>query len=120
AQLPNFQNLGKLADQQRPPIGVRLRRQFYAIAGFALAASVIVEYGWHLPALAWVRASIATLVIVMNIQPWRTPVTRTTLAWCVWTAHWLLIASLWLVVAFAKYRIDYLHVMFIGGFSLLI
>jgi uncharacterized protein involved in response to NO len=56
----------------------------------------------------------------MNIRPWRTPVTRTTLAWCVWTAHWLLIAALWLVVVAPRYRIDFLHVMFIGGFTLLI
>jgi len=120
AQLPNFQNLEKLGNRVRPPAAVGRRRQFYAISGFVLLASVIGEYAWHLPALAWVRASVATLVIAVNIQPWRTPVARTTLAWCVWTAHWLLIAALWLVVVVAKYRIDFLHVMFIGGFTLLI
>jgi uncharacterized protein involved in response to NO len=38
----------------------------------------------------------------------------------VWTAHWLLIAALWLVAIVPKYRIDFLHVMFIGAFTLLV
>ena len=120
AQLPNFQNLEKLSGKVKPPRVVTLRREIYATAGFLLVVSVIAEYGLKLPNLAWLRASIGTLVILMNIRPWRTPVTRTTLAWCVWTAHWLLITALWLVVAAPKYRIDFLHVMFIGGFTLLI
>jgi uncharacterized protein involved in response to NO len=120
AQIPNFQNLEKLSGQVKPPRTVVLRREIYATAGFLLLISVIAEYGLKLPNLAWLRASVATLVILMNIRPWRTPVTRTTLAWCVWTAHWLLIAALWLVVVAPRYRIDFLHVMFIGGFTLLI
>ena len=120
AQLPNFQNLEKLSGAEKPPRTVALRQEIYATAGFLLVVSVIVEYGLKLPGLAWLRAGVATLVILMNLRPWRTPVTRTTLAWCVWTAHWLLIASLWLVAALPKYRIDFLHVMFIGGFTLLI
>jgi uncharacterized protein involved in response to NO len=120
AQLPNFQNLEKLSGQTKPPRTVILRREIYATAGFLLLLSVIAEYGLNLPNLAWLRAAIATLVILMNIRPWRKPLTRTTLSWCVWTAHWLLIAALWLVVAAPKYRIDFLHVMFIGGFTLLI
>ena len=120
AQLPNFQNLENLSAKAKLPRTVVLRREFYAAAGFLLVVSVIAEYGLELPNLAWLRASVATLVILVNIQPWRTPVTRTTLAWCVWMAHWLLIAALWLVVAASRYRIDFLHVMFIGGFTLLI
>ena len=45
---------------------------------------------------------------------------RTTLAWCVWTAHWFVILSLWLVAAAPRFRADFLHVLFIGGFTLLI
>jgi uncharacterized protein involved in response to NO len=120
AELPNFQNLEKLSGKAKPPRTVILRREIYATAGFLLVLSVIGEYGLKLPNLAWLRAAIATLVILMNIRPWRKPLTRTTLAWCVWTAHWLLITALWLLVAVPKYRIDFLHVMFIGGFTLLI
>jgi uncharacterized protein involved in response to NO len=38
----------------------------------------------------------------------------------VWTAQWLTVVSVWLVAAAPKYRVDFLHVLFIGGFSLLI
>ena len=120
AQLPNFQNLEKISANAKPPRTVILKREIYATTGFLLVVSVIAEYGLKLPNLAWLRAAIATLIVLMNIRPWRKPLTRTTLAWCVWTAHWLLIAALWLVVVAPKYRIDFLHVMFIGGFTLLI
>src|SRR5262245_62636723 len=70
--------------------------------------------------MAFVRATIATAVILSTVQPWRLPSVRTTLAWCVWIAHWLVILSLWLVAAVPRYRIDFLHVLFIGGFTFLI
>jgi hypothetical protein len=44
---------------------------------------------------------------------------RKTLACCVWTAHWLVIVSPWLVAIAPRYRVDFLHVLFIGGFTML-
>jgi uncharacterized protein involved in response to NO len=38
----------------------------------------------------------------------------------VWTANWLIVAAVWLVALLPRYRVDFLHVLFIGGFSLLI
>jgi uncharacterized protein involved in response to NO len=35
-------------------------------------------------------------------------------------AHWFLIAALWIVAGVPKYRIDFLHIMFMGAFTLLI
>jgi uncharacterized protein involved in response to NO len=45
---------------------------------------------------------------------------NTTLARCVWTAQWLVILALWLSAAAPRYRVDLLHILFIGGFTLLI
>ena len=45
---------------------------------------------------------------------------RSTLPWCVWTAHWLVVFAVWLVAIAPRYRVDFLHVLFIGGFTLLI
>jgi uncharacterized protein involved in response to NO len=45
---------------------------------------------------------------------------RTTLAWCVRRVHWFVILAMWLGAIVPRYRIDMLHVLFIGGFSLLI
>jgi uncharacterized protein involved in response to NO len=38
----------------------------------------------------------------------------------VWTGVWLVIAGSWLAAAAPAYRVDFLHVLFMGGFTLLI
>jgi len=70
--------------------------------------------------MAFVRAAVVTFVILSTIRPWKLPSVRTTLAWCVWAAHWFAILAVWLVAIAPRYLIDLLHVLFIGGFSLLI
>jgi hypothetical protein len=114
AALPKF---GVVRETTAPPIN---RILFYKVAGLAVLLSVISQYGFAFPGMAFVRAAAATAVILSTIQPRRFPAVRTTLAWCVWTAHWLVVLSLWLVAIAPRYQIDLLHVMFIGGFTLLI
>jgi hypothetical protein len=90
------------------------RGPLYALSGVVILGSVILEYGWEFRFLAWGRAAIMTGLVMWNLRPYRSPLARTTLAWCVWAAHWLLIAASWLVAAMPKYQIDLLHVMFTG------
>src|SRR5262249_56745584 len=71
-------------------------------------------------ARAFCQAAAAIAVILFAVQPWRVPLTRTTLAWCVWFANWFVILAVWVVAIEPKYRVDFLHVLFIGGFTLLI
>jgi hypothetical protein len=118
-QLPDLQSIGKLATLEDRRIGVT-GPKVYAAAGSIIVATILLEYGYGLGQLSWVRALVATGLIASSMHPWRLPATRTTLAWCVWTAHWFLIAALWIVAAVPKYRIDFLHVMFMGSFTLLI
>ena len=92
----------------------------YKVAGLAVLLSLITEYGFGVSIMAFLRAAAASAVILSTVQPWRRPSVRTTLAWCVWTAHWLVILAVWLVAIVPRYRIDFLHVLFIGGFTLLI
>jgi hypothetical protein len=97
------------------------RRIFlYKVAGAAVLLSLVAEYGLGLSWMVFARAAVATAIILSAVQPWKFPVTRTTLAWCVWAAFWLITSSLWLVAIAPRYRIDLLHVLFIGGFTLLI
>lgn len=112
AALPKFDGTRELTGDNRT-LG-------YKVAGLAIVLSLIVEYGFGIAAMAFLRAAAASAVILATIHPWRRPVMRTTLAWCVWTAHWLVIVSLWLVAIAPRYRTDFLHVLFIGGFTLLI
>src|SRR5215813_121115 len=93
---------------------------FYKVAGITILLSLIAEYGFGVTIVAFLRAAAATAVVLATLRPWRFPSVRTTLAWCVWAAHWLILASVWLVAIAPRYRIDFLHVLFIGGFSLLL
>jgi hypothetical protein len=114
AQLPQFVKVGS------PVAPASWKLPLYPAAGLAVLLSLIGEYGFGVPALAFLRAAVATVVILSTVRPWRLPSTRTTLAWCVWTAHWLVILAVWLVAIAPRYRVDFLHILFIGGFTLLI
>jgi len=93
---------------------------FYKICGLTILVSLILEYGLGITFVAFLRAATVTAVVLSTVQPWKLPAVRTTLAWCVWTAHWFVILSVWIVASFPRYRIDFLHILFIGGFTLLI
>lgn len=114
AALPSFVTVDATAAPTRN------RARVYTVAGVVLLLSTIAEHGFAVAGMAFLRAAVASVVIMTTVQPWRLPAMRTTLSWCVWTAEWLVILSLWLVALAPQYRVDFLHVMFIGGFTLLI
>jgi len=116
-RLLGFAALPKFDTAEKPPSTNIL---FYKVAGITVLLSVIAEYGLGVSMMAFLRAAAVTAVILAAVRPWRLPAARTTLAWCVWTAHWLIVVSVWLVAIAPRYRIDFLHVLFIGGFTLLI
>ncbi len=91
-----------------------------AIAGAVLLAMLVADYGFGLAWTAWVRAVIVSGLIVSSLQLWHLPAVRTTLSWTIWIAHWVIAAGVWVVAAAPKYRADFLHLLFAGGFSLLI
>jgi uncharacterized protein involved in response to NO len=120
APLPEPPRLTVATAVRRPPLFAGRRAGIYAAAGLAVALSVVFEYRFGLAALSLLRAAVATALILATIKPWQAPAVRSTLAWCVWWAHWLVMAGLWLAALFPAYRVDLLHVVFMGGFTLLI
>jgi hypothetical protein len=113
AQLPQF--------KAGESIDAHSRKIFpYLLAGLAIVFSLIGEYGFGVAGMAFLRAAVASVVILSTVRPWQFPSLRTTLAWCVWTAHWLIIVAVWLVAIAPRYRVDLLHILFIGGFTLMI
>jgi len=91
-----------------------------ASAGTALLLSLVAEYGFEVAGMATVRAAIVSVTVLATMRVWQRPIVRSTLSWCVWTASWLTIAGVWLVAAAPRYRADFLHVLFIGGFTVMI
>ncbi len=116
--------------ERLPVIGVqmdRAKKQLlvprgipYLAAGILILLSIPLEYGFSITWMVFVRATVATLVMIRALEPWRLPTHRTTLSWCVWTANLLILIGLWMAAIFPIYRIDFLHILFIGGFTLLI
>ena len=91
-----------------------------AVAGIAILVSVVAEYGFNLGWTAYLRAAAVSPLVIGSLQLWRKPATKTTLTWTVWIAHWIIAIAVWIVAAFPTYRADFLHLLFVGGFSLLI
>ena len=120
AALPQFQNLAPRPPTAGPPLFAGRSAATYGVSGLAIVLSLLAEYGLGIPEMAVVRAAVATLLVLRTIRPWHLPAVRTTLAWCVWSAHLFLILGLWMVALAPAYRVDFLHVIFMGAFSLLI
>ena len=118
--LPQLRGLAAASKERRPPLFAGRRMAVYVAAGVAIVSSLVLEYGFGAGVMALVRAGVATLLVLATIRPWQPPAVRTTVAWCVWSAHWLLIGGLWLAALAPAYRVDLLHVVFMGGFTLLV
>jgi uncharacterized protein involved in response to NO len=103
-----------------PPATSAARAAAYAAAGVALLVSLVAEYGFNAAWMAGVRAVLVSVVMFSTMRLWQRPVVHTTLSWCIWTGSWLTVAGGWLAAAAPRYRADFLHVLFIGGFTVLI
>jgi len=91
-----------------------------SVAGLVILVSLVAEYGFDLSQMAYVRAFVVSIVVIRSLQLWKRPAVRTTLSWAIWIAHWVIAIGVWVVAAAPRYRADFLHILFIGGFSLLI
>jgi uncharacterized protein involved in response to NO len=89
-------------------------------AGLVILISLVAEYRFDLSRMAYVRAFVVSIVVIKSLQLWKLPVAKTTLAKSIWIAHWVLAIGVWVVAAAPRFRADFLHILFIGGFSLLI
>jgi uncharacterized protein involved in response to NO len=98
----------------------RPRIVLYVGAALVLVATLAGEYGFGLASLAYARAAVATAVLLTTMTPWRRPASPTTVAWCVWTGVWFVIFGVCAVAVAPRYRPDLLHVVFMGGFTLLV
>jgi uncharacterized protein involved in response to NO len=90
------------------------------VAGLVIIVALVAEYGFDIPRMSYVRAIVVSTVVVRSLQLWKRPAVRTTLSSAIWIAHWIIAIGVWVVAAVPRYRADFLHILFIGGFSLLI
>jgi uncharacterized protein involved in response to NO len=97
----------------------RAKAAGYGAAGTAILASLVIEHsGWLLlgPVL---RAVVVGLGLALGGGAWRPPVRPGLHRRLVWLAVWMTPLGLALSGIWPDYRVPALHVLFIGGFSLL-
>jgi len=84
------------------------------VAGF-VAEQLGYEYGGRL-----LRAVVVTVGLLAAGQFWRLPRVRAPFAWGVWHSVWAVILGTWAVALAGRYYVAALHLIFIGGFSLMV
>jgi hypothetical protein len=95
------------------------RLALYAVVIAALAAAFVAETLGRDPLGAILRAAAATVMIVWVWKLVRPPARRDAPAWAMWSSGWLVLVGLWLAALLPRFTLRALHVVFIGGFSLL-
>lgn len=91
-----------------------------AASGLAVFAATLLETRWNVHAAGWGRALVVTGFLFSTTPFWRLPVRRTAVAWCVWIANLFILAAVWMAPVVPRFRTDAVHMLFMGGYSLLI
>lgn len=92
----------------------------YITTGCLIGISYVVEYHVAFFAGTLLRAIIVTFVIFSDLPMLRPPKSRPIHVQLAWLALWLLIIALFMFALVPQYTLAALHLMYIGGYSVLI
>jgi len=90
-----------------------------------LAAGVLLFITFFLELTEWkelaliIRALDVSLVLVVTTRMWKLPQNKDRYVYALWISLWMVVLGLWMAAIFPAYRIAVLHILFIGGFSLM-
>ena len=116
-QPPSFLFRIRLGARPRPP-PVVLQRVF-ALGGLLLFASFWLEALVSPTAGRLLRAAVASFQFLAFARIHRRPRTGAWTAHALWLSYWMILAGLWLAALLPRHEIAALHIMFIGGFGLM-
>ena len=108
-----------------PPADLSGRREAgkaaaYALAGVLVFASLVLEHAGWVRAGPLLRAAVVAIGLGLGAGAWRRPGRPGLHRRLVWLAAWLMPLGLAASGLWPDYRVPALHVLFIGGFSLLV
>lgn len=92
----------------------------HLLAGAFFLASFPLELAWGVRWAALLRAAVVTAELGRMSRCHRPPRAKELPLWLLWISIWMALAGLWGEVFFPRYRVAALHVVFLGGFSLMI
>jgi uncharacterized protein involved in response to NO len=95
------------------------RRGLYALLMLALAASFAADLAGRVTLAAWLRAGVAWVMVVLVWKLYRRPGLTGAPANALWLSGWMVALGLFGAALAPTHATALLHVVFIGGFSLL-
>jgi uncharacterized protein involved in response to NO len=96
------------------------RALLYGLCGLAIVASEVAEARGSVRAAPIVRGAVVALGLALGGGAWRAPRKAGFHRRLIWLSMWLTPAGVALSGLFPAYRVAMLHVLFIGGFSLMV
>jgi len=95
------------------------RLPLYLVLLAALAGSFVAEAMGRARLGAFLRAGVATIMLLGVWKIWRVPRRHDAPAFALWSSGWLVLAGLWMAALVPAETLAGLHVVFLGGFALL-
>lgn len=93
---------------------------FGAVLG-TLITSFILDYGFEMTRLAlYLRAAVTSIVFFGTMKIHRRPLEKGMLVQVLRWSNWAVWLALWGAAIHPQYRVEVLHVLFIGGFGMMI
>ena len=100
---------------------IQQKLKWNLLIALGLVATFWIEYGFGLVELAlYLRATIATLVFLGTMKIHRKPLERGMLVQALRWSNWAILLGMWGSAFHPQYRVEVLHVLFIGGFGMMI
>jgi uncharacterized protein involved in response to NO len=96
------------------------RRALYIPLAAVLIAAMVVEALGRPDEAAWLRVVPATVMGLLVWKLFRLPGRRDALSWSIWSAGWFVLLGLWTAAVVPARAILGYHIVFLGGFGLLI
>lgn len=116
--LPLMSGVAPPADLGSSPLETR-KAAAYAAAGLMIFLSFVLEQSGWTRGGPLVRAAVVSVALAAGAGTWRRPGKPGLHRRLVWLAVWLMPVGLLASVLWPDYRVPALHVLFIGGFSLM-
>lgn len=100
-------------------LGAR-RIRWHLLAAAALVSSFLIEgQGW-MQAAYLLRALVVSAELLWTTRCYRRPAVPDLYVRLVWMSVWMIVAGYWAAALWIAHRIAMLHLVFLGGFSLLV
>lgn len=113
-----FQGMGNLD----PNLIAKFRRlrltQYFYLAVLLFVSFILEGMGWKISAYV-VRALVVTSMLFLTRSLPRPPRAPDMYVWMIWISLWMVFLGSWSTVFFPRYRVEMLHIVFIGGFGLM-